>query len=208
MLPRECGLIVQHDIYNMAKPFDGGDSSRSTGVMACFGSWVDRKNVAKHYIGEGLMVRNPFQVKWADYRNFSRDQTIPLVSAMYICRDDKFLREIFWASAKRGFLCQNYDLMTPTLIWQLIYGGGIWWLYWFFPIAFVWHVLEMLWYSCVRPYAEVNQFICQCKCFGTTPIFAKLHPNWQKAIKDYWCEGAGYWRDMQEVSMQVIDNFL
>lgn len=206
MLIREHGLILQHDVFNVNEPC-GGDSSRSTGTMAVFGSLADKMVITKHYLGDGLMCRNPYQKKWNDPKNFSRDQTIPLVAGFAICKDDHILKEIFYAHLQRFFFCQNLDLSTPALILQMILGARLKSWYWFYPIGMGWHLLEIVWNTKVMPWNEKNQIMCQCKQFGTENIYKKLHPAWKVPVSDYWWSGSGWWRDQFEIGKQIVDNF-
>jgi hypothetical protein len=193
-------LVGQHDIYNPAY-LDFGDASRSTGILATFGSVLDQKIMLKHYVGHGLMVRHPYQSPWWEVQNFSRDQMIPLLSGFAECKDDYILKQIFYATAKRFFFCQNLDLTTPAVILQMILGARLKWFYWFYPIGMAWHLIEILFNCYVVPFREQNQVICQTKQFKTGFIYRKLHPDYRKALNLYW----GGWRNQSEFVTQIID---
>lgn len=203
MLVRDplTNLIGQHDIYN-PDYLDFGDASRSTGIMATFGSKTDQAIILKHYVGKGLMVRHPYQSPWWEIQNFSRDQMIPLVSGFAECKDDYVLKQIFFRSAKRLFLCQNLDLMTPAVVLQMILGARLKWLYWFYPIGIAWHFLDILFNCYITPFREQNQVICQSKQFKTGRIYKKLHPDYKKSLTLYWCG----WRNQSEFVAQIIDS--
>jgi len=203
-IKREFGIIVQHDPHDPTYR-DGGDSSRSTSLMALFGSKQDQCILLKHYIGNGLMCRNPNQYKWSDPSSFSRDQTVPYICALFYCKDDYVLREIFDATLKRLFLAQNYDLLTPAIIWIMVKGANIVWMYWLYPIVILWHYLEIIYNCKIVPKNEQNQLMAMCKIYGTEKLFKKLHPDWKKAVNDYWSQFP--FRDQSEVADQMINNF-
>lgn len=105
------GLLTQDD-------FDGGDSAHRTGLFY-FGLYLNYKNDPKILItikkdfqkdlskleyDKGKFIRNPDLSMWySNPKNFSRDQTTPLVVAM-------------------GFLGQEESIKAN--LWQLIQGFG------------------------------------------------------------------------------------
>lgn len=204
MIRREFGLIVQHD-PNDPEYGDGGDSSRSTAIMGLFGSRQDQYVLLKHYLGDGLMCRNPNQYKWCDPSNFSRDQMIPYICALYHCNDDVVLSQILDATIKRFCLAQNKDLLTPVIIWIMAKGARRAWHYLLYPIAMIWHYLEILYNCKIVPWKEQNQLMCMCKIIGTESVFKKLHPDWKKAVELYWSQYP--FRDQAEIAKQIIVNF-
>ena len=205
MIKRQNGIIVQHDPNN---PFygDGGDSSRSTGVMATFGSAEDQEIITKHYVGNGLIVRNPFQKQWTYTQDVSRDQTTPMISGLATNPENRpIIKQILFATLKRLGFAQNGDLLNPAIIGQMILGAGIWQLYWFLPISYLFHILD-LYYNCLcDPWSEQNQIMCSSKQLGTASLYKTIHPNWKDAVDLYWSHYP--FRDQKEIAEQIKKNF-
>jgi hypothetical protein len=124
------GLIVQVD-------GDGGDTAQREG-WAWFGSWI-RDNVlhnpwdVKRLVPNtnepftfektmaflevdqtGVFRRHPDQ--WNDPKDFSRDQTIPIVAAMGVWNDKARLDRLWNRTKGRNYLAQNGDLISPEAI--------------------------------------------------------------------------------------------
>lgn len=204
MIKRDYDLIVQHDPYDPTYG-DGGDSSRSTGIMATFGSDFDKLKINRHYVGNGLLVRHPKQHEWDRPNNFSRDQLIPILSGLAACKDDYTIKKIFLAHLKRGFFCQNYDLTNPAVIGQMILGAKLWYLYPFLIVSYLWHFIEILFNAYVKPDNEQNQIMCQCMQFKTVKIYKHFFTYWEDAVHEYWSTFP--FRDQQEIAIQIMNNF-
>jgi hypothetical protein len=117
------GLIVQRDR-------DGGDTAQREG-WAWVGSWV-RSNVlhdpwsvkrtithaqamAKLEVDQtGLFRRHPDQ--WNDTKDFSRDQTVPIIASMGLWGDRDRLERLWTRTKERNFLAQNGDLISPEYV--------------------------------------------------------------------------------------------
>lgn len=114
------GLIVQRD-------GDGGDTAQREG-WAWIGTWV-RANVLKdpwpaarsitheqamaklEVDSTGLFRRHPDQ--WNDTKDFSRDQTVPIIASMGLWGGGERLERLWTRTRERNFLAQNGDLMSP-----------------------------------------------------------------------------------------------
>ena len=198
----ETNLIGQHSLYD-GSYFDFGDSSRSTGIMATFGSYLDKLIIIKHHKGDGVLIRHPYQQPWNNPSNFSRDQLIPILSGLSATKDERIIKLVIYACIRRVFLCQNLDLTTPSVILQMILGARLWPLYWFYPIGILWHFLEILFNCYVLPSNEQNQLMCQCKQFGTQSLYKRLRLDWKTAVDLYWNQ----WRDQKEIGTRIKENF-
>lgn len=155
--------------------WDFGDSCNFT----CFYHWCKGTTeplyidtTYAHFWNYSWPVRHPDQIPWQNYKNFSRDQAIPL-----ICLLPAFLLKHFlWSCARRGFFLPNIerdypgttkhpyphyipasdkgpkefrwfdyaDPCLPDFIGLMIIRGKIWWLYPFLPVSFVWCFLSIL----------------------------------------------------------------
>jgi hypothetical protein len=116
------GLIVQTD-------GDGGDTAQREG-WAWFGSWIRERvlNDPWHVrrsltfeqamnfleIGKtGTFRRHPDQ--WSDPKDFSRDQTIPIVAALGVWEDYERLNRLWTKTTERHHRAQNGDLIAPDV---------------------------------------------------------------------------------------------
>ena len=113
------GIVVQHAPSDPSY-LDGGDSSRSTGILACFGSGKDLAVLRKHCTSRGF-VRHPTQSRWNIPSDFSRDQLGPLLAGIWATEDDDLKEYARKYSVKfclfplLGF-APNWDLCSPAFI--------------------------------------------------------------------------------------------
>lgn len=211
-------IICQHDPNNPSY-CDGGDSARSTGIMATFGSLLDQKNLwyFEEPHGSGLLTRHPTQYGNDD---FTRDQLLPMMSGLQVYDPSGVARRVFWAQARRLFFCQNYmeqfpssggmkrrdkgffgrDPLSPSHIGFMILCAEIWYLYPFLLIAIPWFILDLFFATKVRPRMEQNQIVCMAKVYGLLGLWTKWHPNWKASLHDYWSG----WRDQKEIAEFII----
>lgn len=217
----EHDVIVQHrpsDPSYGKGGGDGGDSSRSSGIMATFGSKRDMGNLYFVHSTSRGFVRHLHQSPHNDPSNFSRDQLIPLLSGfkasieniesttnygyLQIIKDllyDRFSKSTFKYFPIFG-LCQNKDLLAPDTIWHWIVCGKFKWLYWYAPLGYLWQILHILYMTKIAPEREQNQTICMAYSSGLIKLWMCLHPNWEQSIKDYWCG----WRNQCELADFII----
>ena len=109
------GLIVQKDL-------DGGDTASREGLY-----WFSQSLYAKGSPGltteqrnefnrvlnllqtnPGVFIRNP--IKYNDPKDFSRDQTVPLILAMGAMRERDYLKLLFKKQTNNFFRYQNNDV--------------------------------------------------------------------------------------------------
>ena len=204
--------IIQHPIDSNS----GGDSSRSTGLMALFGSQYDQEIVGRFEVPpmSGMLCRHP--ALWPRTDDFSRDQLICLMAGNWKAKNYELVRRVFWKHARRGFFCQNYmeqfpnaktkirenkgffgrDPLSPSHVGFLILCGRIWFLYPFLLIAFPWFLIDLWYFTKVAPRQEQNQIVCMAKVYGCLKLWASWHPNWENSFLDYF----GGWRDQVQLA--------
>lgn len=222
MIQRDLeGFVLQHPIDKNS----GGDTSRTTGMLAMFGSRIDRELLLKHEKpkGSGLLCRHP---KFYSDDDFTRDQMLPIIGALYQCQhpDHKALaKRIFWSRFKCGFLAQNYmnqfpekdgvrknkglfgrDPLSPSHIGMLILAGEQYWLFWLLPFCYVWAMIDIFYHAKVVPRNEPNQLIAVCMTYDLLWLWVAAHPNWKKSIEIYWCG----WRDQKEIYEYIVSGVL
>lgn len=88
---------------------DGGDSANRMGLAALFNLRNKRENLSQFEINPGYGTRHPKEAPWNNRKNFTRDQLIPYTAGLWKQRQYDVVRRIFWAHAKRFFLCQNFE---------------------------------------------------------------------------------------------------
>lgn len=217
---RDIGAIIQHPLDKNS----GGDSARSTGMMALFGSLEDQLILGRFEVPplRGTICRHP--LLWPTTDDFTRDQLLCFLGGCWKARRTDLARRIFWSHAKRGFLCQNYmeqfpnaktgvrrnkgffgrDPLSPSHIGYIIICARLWFLFPFLLVAFPWFLVD-LWYATkVRPREEQNQIIAMASAYGCLKLWAQWHPCWDRPIMEYW--GAlGGWRDQREISEFIVN---
>jgi len=137
------GLIVQKD-------GDGGDTAGREGdyyfhlgltgyVHTDFDTVL-----ANLQLSPGVFIRNP--IKYNDPKDFSRDQTIPLILAMGEMERYETLRHLFWNQCKRFGFYPNGDIGSFEDLGYYIRAFKAWYLY---P-ALILGDIEMLGESIIR----------------------------------------------------------
>ena len=197
----------------------GGDSSRTTGLMALFDSKFDQEIVSRFEVPpmSGMLCRHP--MLWSRTDDFTRDQAICLLAGIWKSGNYKLARRVFWSHAKRGFFCQNYmeqfanektgirankgffgrDPLSPSHVGYLIICARLWFLYPFLLVAFPWFLIDLWYFTKAAPRQEQNQIICMAYVYSCLNLWAKWHPNWDGAIYKYFCG----WRDSYEVYLMI-----
>lgn len=206
-------IIVQHSKSDPTY-LDGGDSARVAGLMAMTGSEIDKNNLSKFVLLEGLGVRHPAQQFHNNPNNFTRDQLLCLMAGMSLPSN----RALFKSHAKRLFFCQNShdqddnkkpwwsrDILHPGNIGYMIQAAKIVWLYPLLPICWIFLFLDIVFGVFIKPWRESNQLIAMLTISGTfwLKLYCKLHPDWKKPIEEYWSG----WRDQKEIGDNII-NFI
>lgn len=198
MLARDVyGIIGQHDIYDLSTRPDGGDSARSTAMMAISGSQQDRQLIKIW----GPLVRNPFQTTiskdngkaYNDPTGMSRDQVACLWAANVIigCIPNKTFEGNF----------VNQDLLDPSYQWLRAKAEGReTGIHKTLGTPFL--IAGILWQCTIKPDHEVNQMLCMTLALGEkyTALLIQLHPDFTGNLKDYWCG----WRDQKEIFDAII----
>jgi hypothetical protein len=206
---------------------DFGDSAHFTGlwVMATGDLfpwvWIDFVD------GKGLIVRHPEQEPWNNWRNVSRDQTMPIVAALMRQGSIATAKKVFWAHAKRLFFCQNIerdakgtrkypwphkvngkwrvfdfaDPLAPHHISAMARAAGYkTWL--IDAIAFPTFILECLTFR-YSDNDDQGALIATAACLGKLHWFKFFNPDWEKKL-DLYCNG---WRRQGEL-FKELRNFV
>ncbi len=205
------GIICQHSERGTYDPsyMDGGDSASRTGIMALCGSEIDQSLLELFFKGAAcLPVRHPYQKEYMDFSLFSRDQLMCLAAG---CFDDykvSFARtklQRFLSVWTPPFL--NKDIIMPQHLYHLHCCAyvdrykdiktillGL--------VSSIFILVDILWNTLCVPWSEQNQL--QCILIATHPkwlkLYCKLHPDWRKAVRDYWDS----WRDQAEIGEALI----
>jgi hypothetical protein len=218
MLVRDdiVGAPLQHPINKNS----GGDSSRTVGMLAMFGSRLDAAIISRFEVPplSGYLCRHP--LLWSRTDDFTRDQLLCLTGGLLASNNYKLARRVFWSHAQRGFFCQNYmeqfanektgirenkgffgrDPLSPSHIGHLIICARLWFLYPFLLIAFPWFLADLWYFTKVAPRQEQNQIIAMAYSYRSLKLWCQWHPNWRNSIKDYWSN----WRDQRELEDFLI----
>lgn len=195
-------------IWYEGYPRDNGstdfcDSARLMGLIYTM-KFSSGFSVKSYFNKHGSLVRCPVSDidgdKCFDSATFSRDQFIPLIAG-YCMLGDRFMadRMYLWLKA-RNWILPNGDILSPSQIAHIKTCAGV--KTSFFERA--WIYLDILFSAYVQPMAEPNQLICMLVVAEKVPLWKKLNKNWRDAILEYWCEGAGHWRNEKELAENII----
>lgn len=197
------GIIIQHD---HADPLyaDGGDSSRSTGMLALFGSKEDKIALSFHITAKGF-VRHPRQEKWKDPKDFSRDQLLCLAAGLHASKKSDEVKKHFYRQYWKG-ICDNGDLLGPEFYFHVILCGRIYWLYFMWPLGILAQVIHIVYTTQIAPRQEQNQTIAMAKVSGLLWLWAWLHPDWKASLDDYWSKYP--FRDQKEIADIIIKGII
>lgn len=185
----EHGIICQHSLDD-PDYMDGGDSLRTTGIMALCGSQEDKALLPKFRTLKGH-VRHPYQTLWAEPSFTSRDQVVcgiassPTDAAFYV-----------------GKWKVNKDILDPGVRHYIRKCAGME-LYW--PWGLLgksWLFLSLVWNTKIDPDAEMNQFACICIVMGPwwCDKLMTWHPDIFGNINSYW-QG---WRNQSEIGRALV----
>jgi len=192
---------------------EGGDSARSTGIMALCNSVIDQYNLPmfEKPFESGMLCRHPTQYGTGD---FTRDQLIPFLAGCWKAKQFELAKRVFWAHAKRLFFCQNQyeqftgkdkgwfgrDPLGPQHIGFMILCARIYWLYPLLIFCFPVMLLDLVWATKVRPDMEQNQMIAMCFVWDLVWLYIFMHKSWQQETMKYW----GKWRGQNEIGELII----
>lgn len=171
------------------------DSSRLAGLMVVF-DWPQKINL-RHYL-HTPSNKPTRHISDTNTKNFSRDQLVPLAAGL--AQQPPLLDT---ADIPKGWRAANGDLLSPSQRnhLRLCKGGrGS-------KFGFFWLKIDILWSAYVQPMAEPNQLICMLMVAGPKYVKMWKHHNkkWKNAIRGYWSEGSGAWRNEPELAIWIIE---
>ena len=146
------GLIVQAD-------GDGGDTAGREGDYwfawglgpFTYTSEIFKMNLDRLQVSPGVFVRNP--VHYNDPKDFSRDQTVPLILAMGVMGEHETLKLLLKKQIKNYFRYQNGDIGLLGDLGYYIRAFNAWWAY---PVLLVGD-LQLLVNSVIRVIKGTDQ---------------------------------------------------
>ena len=113
-------MIYRDEQFYPVSQDDGMDSCvRNAILCVTYGPTLTKPNLAQMpammftYCKDGLGVRHPNEFPANNPKNFTRDQHTCLVAGLYAQQDTKELKELFFATLKRGFTTQSTERDVP-----------------------------------------------------------------------------------------------
>jgi hypothetical protein len=198
MIKRDEYFIICQSNANYPDQMDGGDSSRSTGLMAMAGHPLDRASLDE-FIIDGKLVRHPYQQQWNKPELTSRDQVLTFAAGVSDFEGDA--RDAMLDYAKGWFV--NKDILLPhnklALYKCSSYGNpGL-----FITVfGYMFMFLHLLHACFIAPKEEQNQTIAMLSRFPTMMRwYLKWHGGVEQNVTDYF---SGYpWRDQPEIAASI-----
>ena len=204
------GFIVQHNA-DYPEQADGGDTARSTGLMAMTGSFAD-KDLMDYLIHFGKLVRHPYQSSNGkdpsspDFRNWtlpsetSRDQVLCYSAGV---EKPMLAARLAMLNYAQGWFV-NKDILLPhnkLALYKAAYynNPGV-----FITVfGYLFMFLHVIYNALIKPEAEQNQTIAMLHRFPTLEkLFYRLHPDIEGNLKAYF--GGKPWRDQDEIAEALI----
>lgn len=185
---------MQFDKFGFPRPngaTDFQDSAFLAGMMVAF-DWPEFVPLSK-YIVPGIpfkYVRHPTEDKGYD---FSRDQYVGL-STGYAIGGDYALVDEECITGK--------DYLSPSINGHTLRCKGLQ-AKWYQDLNF-W---ADLWFSAkVKPMEELNQLFCMMRIADKKFVrwYCMANPKWRQALRNYWYENEGKWRDEGAFCEHVI----
>jgi len=169
------------------------DSAFWCGMLITFDyPGIDKSIVAKYFDKHNNLVRHP--VECNDPCDFSRDQMVPLISAM-----DQGLALMYYNKMKdRHFIAPNGDVLSPSVVNHLKICAGI-------KPSFLGKlnlIADVLWSAFVYKQHEVNQLLCLCKVAG--PGYMKLLKLLKRDLASNIIDYYSGWRREPELASHLI----
>ena len=230
----DCALPVD-------KTGDGGDSSMRAGMITMTrekSSLPLNKMIfglSNYEIGDtGLLIRHPHDFPWNSYKNFTRDQMLPLLAGMKSQGLNEMAARVFKARKKAWFFAQNTERDYPGTTkfpWPhtFINDKGVEEKrsFDFADPLMPNHIGAMIlvgkvkWAYWFLPFAylfhflhlyvhsctqgtEENQTIAECYIFGTLKTYKKLKKDWKNSSYVYWSKRNEV--EYHEALSKLIDN--
>lgn len=196
---------------------DKMDSARLAGLMVAINYKSSGINLDLYtkYGENGVLVatRHPEEVPSNNYKNFTRDQLIPLAAGLKIQGKSGTARKLYHAAIDRGYRGQNTEADVDGSVKKFPNGADI-----FTPshmnhlrmcadegsslIGRLWLKLDILFNAKFYPMSEPNQLICMMLIAGPeyVKMWTKLNSKWKDAIREYWSG----WRQEPELAEELI----
>lgn len=198
---------MEFDRLNLPKPSgatDYMDSCHLAGIMIAFkypgSEKIDMRRYLK-YNENGVLVgvRHPEEVPSNNWKNFTRDQLIPLAVGLRLQGEAGSVRKLYYAAKDRNFFAQNTeadvvgstkkfpngpDPLPPDVINHLRICGDL------NPkfLGKLWFKASCLFNAKFTPLSEPNNMILIALMLGRDYVrfYKKTNPNWRNAISEYW----------------------
>lgn len=166
------------------------DSAALAGMMTVF-EWPQKIDLSQYVKSEPFRyVRHPLEEKY----NFSRDQAVCLMAGL--------------KKQNRPFLVQDWfitgkDFLSPSVRGHIARCQGSK-SNWIQDLNF-W--ADLYFSAKFKPLDELNQLFCMMMLADSKFIkwYCDANPKWQQAVKNYWCENAGSWRNEPELAALMIE---
>lgn len=201
---------------------DKMDSARLAGLMVLFDYKAESIDLMKYikYDENGVVVamRHPTEVPSNNHKNFTRDQMNCLIAGLKKQGHAGTVRKLYYAAKDRGYRAQNTEADHPGTLKKFPNGADI-----LAPDTMN-HLricgdlepkllgkinlrLSILYNAKFAPLSEPNQLISVMMMAGPEYVrmWKKYNKNWQTAIRYYWCEGPGYWRNEPGLAKRMIE---
>lgn len=207
---------MQFDTHGL--PRDNGatdfaDSARLAGLLAMIGHHNMDKTKLMSYIievdGVSQGVRYPYldptgNLSSNNYKNFTRDQLLPLAAGLYEYKCHVITQDLFLAAVDRGNRAQNIEYDVDGSVKKFPDGAD-----WLSPshmnhlrrcanlsptlLGNLWLIADICWAAWVHPMHEPNQLIAMCHVAGPfyMKLLKKLHRKLDASLNEYW----GGWRN-------------
>lgn len=204
------------EFYNGMYPKPRGatdymDSAHLVGMMVYAGMHIDINTVSEYVNSDGYAMRCPINdgcdLQPNNYKNFTRDQFIPFISALYELKQYGTMRRVIshvgltmWNTesnsegSKKKFP-NGPDILDPShhgYLRILINKKPLFFQRW-------WMIADIIFTSLFFPMKEPNNLIIMSHYYGYTELLKRMNPKLKDAICKYWSG----WRDEKQLADMI-----
>lgn len=102
-------IYFDNEGFPRNETMDGMDSSVRAAMISIFFPQIREISLRDYEIAGGLLVRHPLHIPSNNFKNNTRDNMIPMITALWKAGHIDICRRVLWETIKRGGFAQNEE---------------------------------------------------------------------------------------------------